>query len=219
MGTLLNRRRYMGGAKEQGYIQDGLVFWLDGIDKGTADTDKWVDLINGVTFGNPQGVTWNENRFATTQNFCFPLTSGEIPWGDGYTFELAFNNTGTKANVFVLFQKASDSNAFHIYFNSAKIRWKKGEKPWTFASAIRGSYRTLGFNSARCYVNGLERTAESSADTYGPTVSTACLGHPNDSTMPGYLYAIRIYNRTLSADEIIANQRIDNIRFNLGLTI
>ena len=43
----LNRRRYMGGSKaydENSYIQDGLVFQLDGINKGnSADLTTWVD--------------------------------------------------------------------------------------------------------------------------------------------------------------------------------
>lgn len=29
-----------------GYIDDGLVFWLDGIDKGGVH-GKWIDLVGG----------------------------------------------------------------------------------------------------------------------------------------------------------------------------
>lgn len=46
------RRRMMmqqGGEPLPEYIQDGLVFWLDGIDKGNI-TGKWIDLIGGIEF-------------------------------------------------------------------------------------------------------------------------------------------------------------------------
>ena len=58
---LMQRRRelmMMGGG---GYIKNGLVFHLDGIDKGTTDTTKWVDLVGGIVFTEQSGVsTWQD---------------------------------------------------------------------------------------------------------------------------------------------------------------
>lgn len=43
--------------------------------------------------------------------------------------------------------------------------------------------------------------------------------HANSLTdVTGNIYCIRIYDRELTAQEILANQAVDNTRFNLGLT-
>ena len=35
----------------------------------------------------------------------------------------------------------------------------------------------------------------------------------------GIIHSIRIYNRSLTLEERLYNQKVDNIRFNLGLTL
>lgn len=44
-------------AKTHGYITDGLVFHLDGINKG-AKEGMWVDLVSGVEFAPDGEVEW-----------------------------------------------------------------------------------------------------------------------------------------------------------------
>lgn len=45
------------------------------------------------------------------------------------------------------------------------------------------------------------------------------VGGANNRTFNGNICAIRIYNRRLTDDEILYNQRVDNLRFNLGLDL
>lgn len=38
------------------YISDGLIFELDGLDKGITSSYCWVDKVGGITFTNVGGV-------------------------------------------------------------------------------------------------------------------------------------------------------------------
>ena len=89
MGTMINRRRVMGGKADIGYITDGLVFHLDGIKKG-SDVNAWTDLVGNVKFPYIDGITprYNYVSFDGTKNLVADrqLT---IPY-DTYTIEAVF---------------------------------------------------------------------------------------------------------------------------------
>jgi hypothetical protein len=45
------------------YISDGLIFELDGLDKGSTGSYCWVDKVGGKTFTNAGGVEELNNGF------------------------------------------------------------------------------------------------------------------------------------------------------------
>ena len=225
----IDRRRVMvkvgGGPSydENSYVQDGLVFQLDGIAKGTTDSDKWIDLKGGVVFGNPVNVTPTTDGYvigtssqATPQGYM-PVTSGTVPTGSGYTIEFCMEEVFKKAQDYLFVTRASDTTAMHLYFSSANLYWMKGESIYLFPSANRGGKHTISLNSSRG-IRNYANMSTNGTSTLNRNVSSACIGHPTAGTIYGTLHAIRIYSRQLTADEMIANQQVDNVRFSLGLT-
>lgn len=79
----------IGHPDEEDYIKDGLVFWLDGIDKG-GEEGKWVDLVGGVEFTPDAAVAaeWGANyvRGKLTAPVNLPYPAAE------FTIELVLNN-------------------------------------------------------------------------------------------------------------------------------
>ena len=74
----------------------------------------------------------------------------------------------------------------------------------------------------RVVANGLALSLQAHSNTQPPANSKLHFGVFGPTTLRplnGRIYAIRYYNRRLTDDEIIYNQRVDNVRFNLGLTL
>ena len=212
MGTLLNRRRYMGGAKEQGYIQDGLVFWLDGIDKGENE-GYWTDLKGGCQFTIPaSGVTTLTNGFEWTSKTPMPLDSGEIPKGAGVTVEIVLvKKTGT-SNPAIIFasDKQAPSNAVGISLTNNSIVFLQRCRQMSISLSLDTLYR-LSYNTDVCAANEEQKNTTGtdywSADTIG--IGTCGSGRG----IIGIIHSIRIYNRKLSLAEMINNQKYDLVRF------
>lgn len=232
MGTLLNRRRYMGGAKEQGYIQDGLVFWLDGIDDGGVE-GHWIDLKQNADF------TLNETISKGTYGYIFTTSDASkrailnsslnIPSYSTATVQICFKsnvNTGTRNTVeCTIFNTMTTGYGpfLRYYYNKAED-WIKITTAKTGSKAIIVPMNqdktmidsTMSIAAGIGYLNGQEVTIVSLGGGYGAG-SNIYLGGLTNQTI--CYCAIRMYNRILTATEIVHNQKIDNIRFNLGLTI
>lgn len=76
-----------GGPSVGDYIQDGLVFQLDGMDKGNVE-GVWKDLIQGREF-TLNNCTLNSNNveFNGTDSYC--MSSDTISY-ETYTLEVTF---------------------------------------------------------------------------------------------------------------------------------
>ena len=200
------------------YITDGLIFWLDGICKGT-DPTIWKDLIGRKNFAlNNCSFTTNGVRFASGSYGEF---DGAISndWGNE-TIEIAVN-TSTTQNCFVLppydengtgigaIQGNTTNFGFRIDGGDyRKYDWSHG---WKTAS-VNNSYGVRNLTSVRRVTVTDHWGANNTGKTYiGRRVPS------NSYQFAGIMHCIRIYNRHLSIAEMQANQQIDNIRFNLGL--
>lgn len=220
MDLMMNRRRMMMSEREASeYIKDGLVLWLDGIDKG-ADDGSWVDLVAGHVFTKQgSGEMTYADSYLHTNNWgkaYFINTSFTPPEAIEGTFEAVVSSiTGL---VFV--GKSPTSSFFARNRNS--ILWTS-EKNYDSASWGNDSF---SINAERGYRNGALLSAASSTTNW-PTAyadgTTNSIGRfPKVSYYNGgamNLYCIRIYNRKLTEAEMRNNLKIDNVRFNLGLTL
>ena len=98
----VERRRGMGGkAEELSYISDGLVFHLDGIDKGDT-AGAWTDLINGTVFTGT-AVAQSDSFFF--ENTYLSNSSFVLPANTDYTVELCYVETVSQNGVLFLLWK------------------------------------------------------------------------------------------------------------------
>lgn len=218
MNELLLRRRVArmdSGPTEKSYIQDGLVFQLDGINKGN-NVGYWTDLVGDVKFAfnsgsivNANNVYFDGTNYITSSSInirvahgscsidvvCSPATAGIVFMPRQADITFGFNN-----NRIILIASTSQKTAYS-YSN---------DNPSCFSC-----------KSNACIQNGTARSSNGTG-IFGGYDNYWHIGGRNNANKflyTGNVFAIRIYNRQLSEEEMLFNQRIDNIRFNLGLTI
>ena len=213
----VNRRRMMGVVSEQydenSYVQDGLIFQLDGIAKGnSADTSTWVDLKGGLVF-TQEGIVesladgWH---FDGSCHFTCPtLLSGNVD----YTVEMCASNTikwhnGTWNEGHPYFYPTGKDN---IYF----LQRCSGIKFSNLSNILKNPF-TASFNLSNGYINKIASTGFSNADSFSDP-QRIDIGYYRGAHSTGTMYAIRIYNRRLTSEEQLNNQDIDIARFNISI--
>lgn len=209
----------------------GLVFWLDGIDKGPNSGD-WTDLINGYRFVNNGNVNGDDT------GWLFDSSTNAGQNGTQYfIYSAGLNNLMANTCTIEVVYKCDKDARWCIFNQDAnnKIMFgvdSYGTKCYTYNGVNGASYtRTAGLepavtmsaNATLCYRNGsvVSRTDSGKYTISGGGAIVGCYKTAASDNWPFYgkIYSIRIYNRKLNAAEMIYNQRIDNGRFNLGLEI
>lgn len=214
------------------YAQDGLVFQLDGINKGTT-SGMWTDLI-----GN---VAWT-NYGATSLDNCWQFS------GTSYLSSLDMSEYDVKdCSVEVCIESSLTSTNYIVFSDGSKMTFSyvsrfKGSDLWSArgysgpginnGSITMGSTSDTGNGKRIVSINGTSGSSggmvngilrQSVSVHYGSGTKAIIGGRWNNNALDipftGKVYAIRIYNRHLTNDEMLKNQQIDNIRFNLGLTL
>lgn len=213
---MIDRRRYMGGTKKEDYIKDGLIFWLDGIDKGN-DPTAWTDLIGGYTFPYSEGAVIESNGVANIysqsvqQAFDAPANTHTIEGVSDYcTVAYGLLLYGKKGRDVVLSNGGG-------YIATGDIT---DGRCLTFRTDLRTS-TALSCHADFLMLNGNIHTY-TGTDHWGVGYNGKFIigGRNNVSYRnTSKIYSIRIYNRKLTEEEMLHNQRIDNKRFNLGLNI
>lgn len=216
--------------REEEYIQDGLVFWLDGIDKGASD-GTWVDLIGGK-IANPSntGISLISNgdsfeRHGSTYNYFILNSSLYMPYNN-YTLEVCFDIVGndttrtlikgtigtppTKCLVWANNNIGYSRYGRNIYNYTDKYGAARSGK-----SARYGMPKTISIGKDVCVSDYVELSTQGEYGVYGSVSDCVIFGDNCD----GKIYSIRVYNRILTLEEMLHNQQIDNKRFNLGLNI
>lgn len=221
---MLRRRSMMAQASGAGpspvecpYITDGLIFWLDGINRGGV-AGQWTDLIGGKTFmlynvtELANGVTFSSSGYGTHSG---PISEN---WANE-TIEIAKSNSNIANRCFLCPAKASpvgiglitasSGATFSINVDGATAsKWNTNNQP-----------KRISANNSYSVSDGSSKT-RASTDSWGGNTSTVTyLGcryiTAASRYMNGTLYSLRIYNRHLSVAEMQANQAVDAARFNL----
>lgn len=221
-----NRRRYMGsniGVDENSYIQDGLVFQLDGINKGATD-GTWVCLKTGRIF------TANNDTYIQSADDGFTFIDGSNDF-NAMTCSSALVGTTTWTMEAACSPTAWNTSAARALFTSSGrgcglsligvFHWSSGSnKSWSNdILSTQKTKVTMSMNADMGLVNGEQLTTIGGGDQM--TTSGFQVGSCQNKgyNFVGTIHSIRMYNRSLTLEERLHNQRIDNIRFNLGLTI
>ena len=207
----------MQDANKCPYITDGLVLWMDGIKKGNV-TGAWVDQIAGHVFQGTNNPTFGPDYVATSRtddsflyNETFPVySSGEA------TIELAISDHTDVTQLIFMPKTSAGGIAFGLYNNTGIIWSSDSRQSIVKATGIK----TASVKQGLAITNGISATMSGSNMWGGGNTVYNYIGRrQSGTTYTGKIHAIRVYNRQLSESEMLHNQKLDNKRFNLGLTI
>jgi hypothetical protein len=223
------RRMLLQMAKQEQYVTNGLVLWLDGLNRGGV-AGKWHDLIgtevatltgeyaeltDGVDFysGNGYGVFTSSHKINYLNGsieFAVELTAVETTGRPVCCIGGNYEIGGTIAS-----KSGSTGPVIRFYYQNV------GVKAWTLPNSEIGQLKfTASGNNARGIINGITADAYENFSGMTPYSMYRLASRGDGNTkFKGIIHALRVYNRQLTADEMLNNQRLDNKRFNLGLTI
>lgn len=210
-GTTLEWEKSVPIPDADAYIQDGLVFQLDGIDKGN---DAWIDrkgqkefvLHNVVT--NSNNMEFNgTNSYAecsSTLGYDSATHTLEVVWEGNKVTGVPFFGGPTSAELCLLPQ-------------GTPLRRLSFGTGMNFIVNQPDELKMISANADNIIYNAgwIGTSAELEANaSYNQTV--ASVGRYNFSNyFRGKIYAIRVYNRKLTTLEMLQNQLIDIQRFGL----
>ena len=196
---------------ENPYVTDGLIFRLDGIEKGENE-GTWTDLVGGIVFTN-KNVTSTEYGWHFNGGSSFYSTT-VLTGSENYTVEVCFKPEAT--NTYCLFSCNNRTQYNILFYKSGNnITFSQYANTYTMALSANQKY-SVSLNLDRGLLNGASISKNSSTDYWNN--SDFWIGRRSQGTFfKGEIYAIRIYNRKLSQEEQLRNFSVDNERFNLGL--
>lgn len=223
---LITRRALMMAQRvepEPQYVTDGIILWLDGINKGGTD-GNWTDLVNGHVFTN-RGCT------VLSDGFSFDGVDDDM-------MNSTFNTVTTPMdNTIEVVVSAVDATGVHAIFCAGAPAGNKNTKRFYVAIttqlvclATTSSYPTIStptpaavHSIVSCpdgglYINGVAATPaangyynfQGASNRIGSGYYPTTVRH----RFKGTIHAIRIYNRSLTAEEVAHNYALDLQRFN-----
>lgn len=216
------------GPDKMSYVSDGLIFHLDGIDKGTGA--EWTDLIGGIQFNRSK-----TDIYSTQDGYYFDgdrtsyLSSEEGVWttgSDDFTVEVCYYNLKNSLTNYIFHCGAnSTNNKFPLFYHDGStITWYQGGYVYNASSMTSNTKYTISLNNDRAIANGSLLQKSNNTDYWDANntrirIGAASSGNAFNNPFNGYIYSIRVYNRRLTEAEQLQNQRVDNQRFNLGLSL
>lgn len=198
------------------YVTDGLVAHFDGIDKGN-DSTKWTSLVGNAYYTLNTHSTVETNAIVMDGAGVITGTNRVSIGGKAGTIEVCAEYLGTAGSAIVLNGSASGQLCFIIGAAGYGFCVNGGSNQW---NTTKASLFTCSANNSRCMLNGtvVGTKATNNWSSYSDTIGGRSSGS-NRYYANIRIYSIRIYNRLLTEAEMLNNQRVDNERFELGLTI
>jgi hypothetical protein len=223
-------------------IQDGLVLYLDAANSKSfvSGSTTWTDisrnnnsgsLINGPAFNSANGGVIS---FDGTNDYVSVTNSANYNPSTALTVELWYNSTTTPSGLFYTYCLLSSQQSV-APFNGIDIRGSSATT-LNFAIAISSaetfvSLGTITANQWTCvavtyngsalngYRNGVLVQSTSKSGTIDSTNKDLWIGN-NPSFSPRYysgqMSALKIYNRALSATEVLQNYNVEKKKFGLS---
>lgn len=220
------------------YITDGLVFNLDGTDKRAQGNYVWVDKVRQIGFTKGSGVTELSNGFKFINSYQSYLQGNNIlgydlPSPQNWTVECVYqpefgsnywgvivgladwSSAYNGAGICVTTQKSySQPDICFSTSNRSKVHWN------TLNQKLKSC--SLNMGSEAFYLNGQRSTnslGTGSAFSHNGNVSVGARSVSGSFSTSGHfvgsIYAIRVYNRLLSEEEIMHNYQIDVQKYNI----
>lgn len=230
MGELLRRRAMMAAASggstpiDCPYITDGLIFWLDGLNQGGV-SGEWKDLIGGKVF-ELTACSQNANGVYFDGSSSYGRTLGAISsnWKTE-TIEVAIVPAASSGSApsfagKCLFCPSADGVTYGVGMiftaDGAKVGFGmdgSNTYRWTTTETLT---KISGCN-ARTVIDGVSKSHDWGTTYSNNSSEYTYLGARYLSAIQqffkGTIHSVRIYNRQLTADEMLANQAVDVTRF------
>lgn len=205
-----------------GYIKDGKIFHLDGIDVGDT-VNEWTDLVNGYVYSK-DGATRLTNGWSLNTTTMKCPQYDFLPANANQTIEVVLKPTSSSGSQPIWMQQGNNTftnNSILFFYNNGQITFLQRNKTYAI-KFTENAYHCISLNLDRGLVNGVAKSPQTKTDYWNNSTNYSCIGTRNGVTSSHYngsIYSIRVYNRKLSAAEMLHNQQVDNERFNLGLEI
>lgn len=212
-----------------GYIEDGLVFYLDG--KNIASENEWVDRIGGKSFALTN-CTVSNNGVVFNGSSSYGEYNGAV--SSDYaneTIEVVFtaSNISNINSRGILYQPLiNGSLGISMYFGYKGVQQPRyaliadGGSHDIYNSVLSLASNRIGGNVERIVVNETAVSAYDNTDYPTNKTGKTYLGCRKTSTsesinsvFDGTVHAIRIYNRKLTEAELQANQQRDVVYYGL----
>ena len=207
------------GGRLSDYVQSGLVLHMDG--KFGKGADTWRSAVGNIIFNN-HGATFHSDyvEFDGSQEQYLDNTSFVAP-NSTNTIEVVCDIGQLQDHHFpVFFPKTNGRICFHYNYERNYIFRASGGNYTRSCPVPTLTKASFSISNTALLQNGA--AISSGANNYAtrPSSTYNYIGRGADGIWAtGKIYSIRIYNRQLTVDEALANLAVDNIRFNLGLTL
>ena len=218
---------------ERPYVTDGLVAKFDAIDNTGNGHDGaaviWKDLVGSYDITVPSGkATWDSNALVldgSQSNSIYPIT----PWptSAARTVEIVLIMTGTVSIDMVVANVGKEGNGrvidFHgegnliAWCNSSNKAFDYSGNSFTGIRQISVSFPT-NYGNPTMFVNGQTvslGTASVTISNSSQNLVIGAQGHSGNYAFIGKIYAMRIYNRVLTAEEVAQNLSVDVEKYGL----
>ena len=210
--------------KPKEYVQDSLIMRLDGIlntRKGhNSEATVWEDLIGDVNFTKTSNFSFGDNCILVTYRINSDNT---IVVPDEFTMEVIYQYGGSDLHTigfsgrFPFFKGRRDLDS--PWWLRATNDWKKGLR-YTESFGINATHSialTQNSEGGKCYHNGVLSASDSNVVTYSSEQELR--NHDNNGEiLTGKIFAIRLYKRALTDEELMQNYKVDQARFGLTET-
>ena len=194
------------------YVQEGLVLYLDGIEQG-GTAGVWTDLVGGHVFSPSGGVAFNADHIALDGTGSLTNSTFTCPGHSTGTIETVVADNAPEEAAFV-FSPKSGGTRLMIHISGYRIRGKAGSNSGP-KYVLPVDTASISLTGTVCYVNGVAATQDGTGNMNGG--SSNCVGaRGSSSKFKGKIYCVRIYNRKLTEEEVLANLAVDRARFGIG---
>lgn len=223
---LMNRRRANQSSptheeiSTQDYVQDSLLMWLDGIEKGSNPDVMWEDLVKSDNdFANNSAVPLADGYYCGDNGFLQNAKMSYL-FKETRTMEilLTFDNAPTDISIPFIGQKDCFALAVAPNLNSVIIlsNFNSNYETTKYVNPfVQGGTYSVVVTNGEMYVNGTSIAKNGVGSILAVVGAVSCIGRRGDGARKfyGIVHSIRIHDRSLTADEISKNMELDRKRF------
>jgi hypothetical protein len=214
------RRHLIIAYNNNKYISNGLVFNLVGEE---ASSSVWTDNIGGKSFTLTNAVKIDNGvQFTKTSYGIYDGDISDMPDYTESTIEFVYKITSWDTPAGVIFGIKASNKPLVFYSNSENCIKRATAYNITTANFNRllNVKQTQSINDNYNYINKTDKGFGTlTSYSYANLSNNIQLGNPKytNRAFIGILYAVRIYNRQLTSDEILHNQHIDINKYGIKI--
>ena len=204
-----------GGGDISDYVQDGIIFWLDGIENTrsghNASATKWENLANSA-----HDVTYNNSK-VIGDKYCIPNGSSSMANARSdsrVTIEVVMDWVDNGATQMITPWYGNNYGTVWVHTNG-QIFFNAQSNNSHGVGVISGINTYTAQQSRSYYLNGNAATEVNGTGSWSSQYGKVLFYYNSQYPRPcvSKIYAIRIYNRALNAAEILQNAQVDAARF------